>query len=53
MYNYTLHRGKKYFCRYCLQAFSTEEILKPHIKDCFKVNGKQRIITPKTSMLNS
>ena len=49
MYNYTLHGGKKYFCRYCLQAFSTEEILKPHIKDCFKVNGKQRIITPKKS----
>ena len=27
MNDYTLHRGKKYFCRYCLQAFSTEEIL--------------------------
>ena len=38
---------KKHFCRYCLQAFSTEEILKHHIKDCFKINGKQRIIMPK------
>ena len=38
---------KKHFCRYCLQAFSTEEILKRHIKDCFKINGKQRIIMPK------
>ena len=24
-----------------LQAFSTEEILKPHIKDCFEINVKQ------------
>ena len=35
------------FCRYCLEAFSKEEILKHHIKDCFKINGKQRIIMPK------
>ena len=26
---------------------STEEILKHHIKDCFKMNRKQRIIMPK------
>ena len=32
-----------HFCRFCLQAFSTEEILKRQIKDCFKINGKQRI----------
>ena len=47
MYDHTLHHGKKHFCRYCLQAFSTEKILKRHIKDCFKINDKQRIITPK------
>ena len=41
------HRGKKHFHHYCLQAFSAEEILKSHIKDCFKINGKQRIIMPK------
>ena len=27
MYNHTLHRRKKHLCRYCLQAFSTEEII--------------------------
>ena len=43
----SLHRGRKSFCRYCLHAFITEEILKRHIKDCFKSNGKQRIIMPK------
>ena len=35
------------FCRYCLQSFNIEEILKCHIKDCFKINGKQKIIMPK------
>ena len=52
MYNHTLHRRKKHFCRYCLQAFSTE-LLKRHIKDCFKINEKQKIILPKkVNMLN-
>ena len=45
MYDDTLHRGRNNFCRYCLQAFSTKEKLKRHInKDCFKTNGKQKII---------
>ena len=35
------------FCCYCLHAFSTEEMLKHHIKDCFKINDKQRIMIPK------
>ena len=47
MYDYTLHHGIKDFCRYCLQAFSSEEILKRDNKDCFKVNGKQRIVMSK------
>ena len=47
MYYHSLHRGRKHFCRYCLQAFITEEILKRHIKDCFKINDKQRVKRPK------
>ena len=47
MYDHTLHRRRKHFCCYCLQAFSPEEILKGHIKDCFEINGKQTIIVPK------
>ena len=43
MCDHTLHRGRKHFCRYCFQVFSSEEILKSHIKDCFKNNGKQTI----------
>ena len=47
MYDQTLHRGRKHFCRYSLHAFVTEEILKVPIKDCFKINGKQIIKMPK------
>ena len=43
MCNQSLHRERKHFCCYCLQAFSTEEILKCHTNDCFKLNGKQKI----------
>ena len=47
MYDHTLHCGKKNFCRYSLQAFRTEKILKRRVKDCFKINGKQMIKRPK------
>ena len=54
MYNYILHGRKKHFWRYYLQAFSTEEILRYHIKDCFKISDKQKFIMPKKmNMLNS
>ena len=43
MNDHSLHRGRKHFCRYCLHDFITEEILKRHIQDCLKVNGKQTI----------
>ena len=45
--DHTLHCGRKHFCGYCLQAFRTAEKLKCHIKDCFKINGKQTIKMPK------
>ena len=47
MHDQTLHRRRKYFCRYCLQVFGTEEILVHHVKDYFKINGKRRIQMPK------
>ena len=40
MYDHILHRGRKHFCRCYLQSFTTEGILKHHIKDFFKINGK-------------
>ena len=55
MYYYTPHRGRKHYCRYCLEAFRTADALKTHIKNCFKINGKQRSKMPKKkkNMLNS
>ena len=47
MYDHTSHRGFKHFCYYRLQVFSTKEILKSYAKNCFNINGKQRIIIPK------
>ena len=45
---------QKHFCRHRFQTFSTEEILKCHIKDCSKIKGIQRIIMPKkVNMVNS
>ena len=38
---------KIHFCHYCLQAFSAEEILKHHSKDCLTLNDKERNIMPK------
>ena len=54
MYDPTLNLRRKQFSCYCLQAFSTKEILKDRIKDCFEINGKKKFIIPKeTNMLNS
>ena len=39
MYDHALHPGIKRFCRYCLYAFSTEEISKRHISDCFNMRS--------------
>ena len=49
MHDYSFHRGRKNFCRYCLHTIITEEILKRHIKDCFKINSKQTNKIPKES----
>ena len=35
-----------FFCYYCLQYFTSEEILKNHAKGCFKINGAQKVKMP-------
>ena len=52
MYDHTLHRRKKKFVVIVYQAFSTEEILKRHIKNCLRINDKQRIIMLKRGEYN-
>ena len=43
MYDHMSHHRRNRFCHYCLETFSTAEILKSHVNDCFKINGKQMI----------
>ena len=43
MFNKTKTKNKKYFCRCCLQCFSSKEILIEHKKDCLVINGKQNV----------
>ena len=43
MYDYTLHLERKNFYFIVYGAFRTVEKLKCQIKDCFKVNCKQRL----------
>ena len=46
MYNQSKHRERKHFCMYCLQCFSSIEILDAHRRDCIVINGKQAIKMP-------
>ena len=43
MYNQTLYRDNKHFCRYCLKCFTTAQILERHVvNDCFKSKTTSR-----------
>ena len=43
MFNKTRHKGKKYFCKSCLQCFSSESVLNEHKKDCLLINNGQNV----------
>ena len=43
MFNKTRHKGKKYFCKSCLQCFSRENVLNEHKKDCLLINKGQNV----------
>ena len=43
MFNKTKNKTRKYFCKCCLQCFSSEEILIEHKTDCLVINGKQNV----------
>ena len=43
MFSKTKNTGKKYFCKNCLQCFSSEEILIEHREDCLIINDKQSV----------
>ena len=46
MFNFTKHKGKKHFCRGCLQCFYSNESLAKHRVNCLAINGVQAIKMP-------
>ena len=45
-FNVNKHGGKKFFCKHCIQHFTSEANLQKHIKDCMVLNGCQAIGMP-------
>ena len=43
MCNKTKNKNKKYFCKCCLQCFSSENVLIKNKENCLIVTGKQRV----------
>ena len=43
MFHKTKIRNKKWFCRKCLQCFSSETVLIKHKENCLSINGKQSL----------
>ena len=46
MYNQGKRQHRKHFCMYCLQCFSSEDVLNKHRINCITINGKQAIKMP-------
>ena len=42
MFNKAKNKNKKYFCKNCLQCFSSEEVLTDNKEDCLIINGKRK-----------
>ena len=43
MFHKTKNKNKKWFCKNCLQCFSSENVLIKHKKECLSINGKQSV----------
>ena len=43
MFHKTKNKNKKWFCKSCLQCFSSENMLIKHKKDCLSINGVQTV----------
>ena len=43
MFNKTKNKNKKWFCKSCLQCFSSESVLIKHKENCLSINGKQLV----------
>ena len=43
IFHKTKNKNKKWFCKSCLQCFSSENVLTKHKEDCLSINGKQSV----------
>ena len=43
MFHNTKNKNKKYFCKSCLQCFSSKNVLTEHKEDCLIIHGKQSL----------
>ena len=43
VFHKTKNKNKKWFCKSCLQCFSSENVLIKHKEDCLSINGQQSI----------
>ena len=43
MFHKTKNKNKMWFCKSCLQCFSSENVLIKHKEDCLSINGQQSI----------
>ena len=43
IFHKTKNKNKKWFCKSCLQCFSSENVLIKHKEDCLSINGQQSI----------
>ena len=43
MFHKTKNKNKKWFCKSCLQSFSSENVLTKHKEDCLSINGQQSV----------
>ena len=47
-FNVNKHNEKKYFCKYCINGFTSEDVLSKHEEECKKFNGSQAVEMPKS-----
>ena len=47
MFHKTKNKNEKYFCKSCLQCFSSINVLTEHKKICLSINGAQSVILEK------
>ena len=43
MFHKTKNKNKNYFCKNCLQCFSSKNVLKEHKEVCLSINGAQSV----------